>query len=157
MNLYYITGTSKGIGKAVAEALLEDEQNKVVGISRSVTIEHPNYQHEKLDLNNLYGVSTFNFGLHDTIQKVVLINNAAMLATVKHVGGLENEKIIKGINVNLIAPLIFMNNFINTYKDLAAEKMIINVSSGAGKNPVDGWGVYCNSENGRRRKNQENF
>jgi len=45
LNYYYITGTSRGIGKAFAEYLLEDPSNYVIGISREKTIEHPNYRH----------------------------------------------------------------------------------------------------------------
>jgi NAD(P)-dependent dehydrogenase (short-subunit alcohol dehydrogenase family) len=45
-----ITGTSKGIGKAVTENYLALGQ-KVIGIGRTKTIEHPNYQHLFVDLS----------------------------------------------------------------------------------------------------------
>jgi benzil reductase ((S)-benzoin forming) len=39
-----------------------------------------------------------------------------------------------------------MNQFIRTYRESPGEKLIINVSSGAGKSPVDGWSGYCASK-----------
>ena len=40
MNLIYITGSSSGLGKALAELLLEDKNNHVVGIAQKKTIQH---------------------------------------------------------------------------------------------------------------------
>lgn len=148
MNYYYITGTSRGIGKAIAELLLQDENNFVTGISRSKSIEHKNYRHTTLDLTNLYEVRKFRFGNHDKAKRVCLINNSGAIGQVKPVGKLSNEQLISDYHLNLVAPSILINDFIATYKDVQAEKMIVNVSSGAGKNAIDGWGVYCASKAG---------
>ena len=43
-SLYIITGTGKGLGKALAEVVLS-EGAMVLGISRTKSIEHDNYQH----------------------------------------------------------------------------------------------------------------
>ena len=51
MNVYYITGASSGIGEAIAELLLEDSNNMVVGIARSRTIQHDRYKHHFIDLS----------------------------------------------------------------------------------------------------------
>ena len=48
-NHYYITGSSSGIGKALAEELLTDPNNVVHGISRSETISHERYRHTTVD------------------------------------------------------------------------------------------------------------
>ncbi len=39
-----------------------------------------------------------------------------------------------------------MNAFLRRYQGADAQKIIINVSSGAGKYPVDGWSGYCASK-----------
>ena len=148
MNYYYITGTSRGIGKAMAEFLLKEKENFVVGISRKSTIENKNYHHISLDLTNLYEVRKFKFENHTNAKRICLINNSGAIGQVKPVGKLSNEQIINDYNLNLVAPTVLCNNFISAYKDVNAEKIIVNVSSGAGKNPVDGWGVYCASKAG---------
>ena len=53
MNLIYITGSSSGLGKALAELLLEDNNNQVVGVARRKTIQHERYTHYSLDLKEL--------------------------------------------------------------------------------------------------------
>ena len=51
MNLFYITGTSSGIGFALANLLLKDSNNIVIGLSRRNNIEHKNYHHITHDLS----------------------------------------------------------------------------------------------------------
>jgi benzil reductase ((S)-benzoin forming) len=148
LNYYYITGTSRGIGKAFAEFLLEDPSNYVIGMSRQKTIEHSNYRHFFLDLTNMNAVSDFKFELHSNPQKIYLINNAGALGAIRHVGKLSSESIIASYTVNLIAPSILTNAFISCYNTTDAEKVILNISSGAGKNPIDGWATYCASKSG---------
>ncbi len=148
MNYYYITGTSRGIGKAFAEHLLENPTNRVIGISRHRSIEHKHYTHSYLDLTDISAIAAFKFELHANAQKVYLINNAGVLGFIKPVGKLQAETIIKNYTVNLIAPTVLTNAFIECYDSTDAEKVIVNVSSGAGKNPIDGWAVYCASKSG---------
>ena len=53
MRGFIITGTSSGIGHELCKILLENQDNKVIGIGRTQNIEHTNYRHIPLDLNNL--------------------------------------------------------------------------------------------------------
>ncbi len=148
MNYYYITGTSRGIGKAMAEHLLENPSNKVIGMSRQKSIEHANYHHFFLDLTDAQKVSDFRFELHGDANRIALINNAGAIGFIKPIGKLDADTIIKNYTLNLIAPGILTNEFIKCYNTLDTEKIIVNVSSGAGKNPIDGWAVYCSSKAG---------
>jgi benzil reductase ((S)-benzoin forming) len=148
VNYYYITGTSRGIGKSFAEHLLENPANNVIGISRQRSIEHPNYRHFHLDLTDVSAIAAFKFELHANVQKIYLINNAGDLGFIKPIGKLSAETIIKNYTLNLIAPSVLTNAFIECYDGTDAEKVIVNISSGAGKNPIDGWAVYCASKAG---------
>lgn len=148
MNYYYITGTSRGIGKAFAEYLLENPSNKVIGLSRQRSIEHPNYRHFFLDLSDPNALTGFRFELHANAKKIYLINNAGTLGFIKPVGQLDSSLLIKNYTLNIIAPSVLTNEFIKSYDTVDAEKVIVNISSGAGKAPVDGWSVYCASKAG---------
>ena len=148
MNIYYITGTSRGIGKAIAELLIQDDSNFVIGISRKETIKHRNYVHVTLDLSDVDAVKNFKFDQHKNAKRICLINNSGDIGTVKPIGKLTSEEIIRNYNLNLVSPSLMMNNFMQTYQLIAGEKIIINMSSGAGKNPVDGWSMYCASKAG---------
>jgi benzil reductase ((S)-benzoin forming) len=148
MNYYYITGTSRGIGKAFAEHLLENPSNYVIGMSRQCSIEHSNYKHYYLDLTDVNAVTDFKFELHSHPQKIYLVNNAGSLGFIKPIGKLDADTIIKNYTLNLIAPSLLTNAFIKTYNTTDAEKVIINISSGAAKSPIDGWALYCSSKAG---------
>ena len=148
MNYYIITGTSKGLGKSLTNLLLQDESNIVFGLARTNTTQHKNYIHTHIDLRNLDEVLSFQFPKIETANRIVLINNAGIVGDIKHVGGLANQKIIDSYTVNLIAPSILVNNFIGTYAQLNCDQSVLNISSGAAKNPIDGWNVYCASKAG---------
>ena len=96
MNYYYITGTSRGIGKALALLLLQENNNYVIGLSRTNTIEHERYEHIDFDLSNFEQVA--NYGFIDILdaEKVILINNAGMIGDVKHAGNIDNKYIFGG-------------------------------------------------------------
>ncbi|AKD03387.1 SDR family NAD(P)-dependent oxidoreductase [Pontibacter korlensis] len=150
MNIYIITGASKGIGKALAEELLKDENNLVVGVSRSSTIKHLNYRHQPLDFSDVPAVE---HNLHKIFlpykdaQKLVLINNAGVLGDIGYVGeGMPNERFEFVFDVNVIVPAMLMNTFLEVYSQHPAQKVVVNISSGAGKYPVDGWASYCASK-----------
>ena len=76
----------------------------------------------------------------------MLINNAGTLGEVKYLGDTDDASIVSLVNLNVTAPTLLMNAFIRQYQSLSAEKMIVNVSSGAGKYPIDGWSGYCASK-----------
>lgn len=148
MNYYFITGSSKGLGKALTELLLNDKNNVVYGLSRSNSILHSNFTQVQIDLSKVEEVKQYQFPKLKDADKIVLVNNAGIVGDVKHVGNIDNQKIIDCYNLNLIAPAILSNNFVNTYKDSLCEKIIANISSGAGRHPIDGWNVYCSSKSG---------
>ena len=149
MNIFYITGTSRGLGFAIAEEILKNENNLVIGIGRQCEIVHPNYSHKRLDLSDTVEVAKFHFGQHQKVDKVVLVNNAGTLGEIKYVGDLDNKKLVDSFHVNMVSPCILMNNFMTAYKERNdMEKVILNISSGAAVNAYDGWAGYCTSKAG---------
>ena len=143
MNVYYITGTSRGIGKALVDKLLEDENNFIYGLSRNNFILHDRYEHIRIDLADLTQVKSFRFLEHKRTNKIVLINNAGTIGEIYQLGKLENDDIINTFNLNIITPTILINNFLNTYSSYLGEKQIMNISSGAGRHSYPSWSVYC--------------
>lgn len=146
MYYYYITGTSRGIGKEIAEQLLGNDDNKVIGISRKNAIKHSNYSHIYLNLSDSESVSKFVFQELPDAKKVVLINNAGILGEVGHIGSISADTIKEIYQVNVIALGILCNAFVRTYQNVLCQKSILNISSGAGKYPIDGWSAYCASK-----------
>jgi benzil reductase ((S)-benzoin forming) len=148
MNYYIVTGSSKGLGKSLVELLLEDENNIVYGLSRTNTVTHKNYNSINIDLSQLDEVLNFSFPKIESAENIVLINNAGIVGDIKPIGRISNQQIIDGYTVNLVVPSILVNNFIANYSQLDCKKTVLNISSGAGRAPVDGWSVYCATKAG---------
>jgi benzil reductase ((S)-benzoin forming) len=146
VNYYFITGTSRGIGKALAEAILEKEEVKVVGLSRTNTLSHSDFRFVEMDLANMDDVNFWKFPDFKSADKIILVNNAGIVGQVKHTGGIDNDAFARLYAINLTAPCILINNFLKTYGQKNVPLVIMNISSGAGKNPIDGWGPYCASK-----------
>lgn len=150
MNYYIITGASKGIGKALAEELLKDDNNRVIGVSRTCTIKHANYRHQPLDFSDIEAVEHNLQKVFTPLQnaeKLVLVNNAGVIGDIGYVGeGMPNERFEFVFDVNVIVPAMLMNTFLQVYQQLQCPKVIVNVSSGAAQHPIDGWASYCASK-----------
>ena len=147
MNVFYITGSSMGLGKALCEILLEDPQNQVIGLSRTQTIKHTRYRHIVQDLKKPISSSIFNV-FSDDLKKVILINNAGSIGPITKNASQSSDDIISNYQVNLIAPTVLSSQFINSYEKIACDKIIINISSGAAHKPIHGWSTYCSSKAG---------
>ena len=136
----FITGTSKGIGKAITNLLLNTNYT-VFGYARTNTIQHPNFNFTKIDLCNLKKVKTLVFPKLDNTEKVLLINNAARIGKIIPLNLKKETEIINDYNLNIITPTILCAKFINSFAK--TKKIIINVSSGAANNSIASWSTYC--------------
>ncbi|MEM9673653.1 MAG: SDR family NAD(P)-dependent oxidoreductase [Cyclobacteriaceae bacterium] len=149
MNYYFITGTSRGIGQALAERALQVENAQVIGFSRQQSIDHERYTHHNIDLAQVSDLGKLIdpvFTQLTDAKRIVLINNAGTLGDVKYFGSIADEKIDQLFSLNITAPAILMNHFIRAYEAEEAERIIINISSGVSQYPVDGWSGYCASK-----------
>lgn len=146
MNYYFITGTSSGIGKALTQAILNDQNSKVYGMSRRQDVVSDNYVPISIDLSKIDEITDFQFPQLEEPQQIILINNAGQIGDIKPIGKSDNQAISNLFTVNVTAPAILMNKFLSTYNNIDTQKVILNVSSGAGKNAIEGWAPYCGSK-----------
>ena len=135
----FITGSSKGIGRAIAKLLLS-ENYIVFGYSRTNTINHPNFTFTKIDLSDLEKVQKLIFPKFDS-PEVLLINNAARIGEIIPLDLKKETGIINDYNLNIITPTLLCAKFINSFN--SNKKMIINISSGAANNAIASWSTYC--------------
>ncbi len=152
-----ITGTSRGIGEGLAHCFLS-EGWEVNGFSRhkneSIKKSYKKkglYKETIGDLSNIKDVRRF---LKKTIveietseyDQIVLINNSGVLEPVKAIRDGEIDEILYNLKVNILGTASIISLFMQELKECSLPKLIINISSGAGKNPYFGWGSYCASK-----------
>lgn len=148
-SLFIITGSSKGIGLALVEQLLEHPSNHIIGIARSESpLAHERYQHFQSDLSDIQSLikQVDDFFPSNSFERIVLVNNAGWIGEIEHVGHLQPENILSLYNLNVIAPAILSNAFAKAYGAVDAVKLVINISSGAAKKGLDGWSGYSSSK-----------
>ena len=135
-----ITGTSRGIGKAVAELYLAKGEN-VLGIGRTISINHQNYTHQFCDLSNPSEVEKLNFPTFD--EPIIFIHNAGVLGEVGRFSELENSSHMEVMQVNFNAGVTLFHKLIH---QTTQQFTCAFVSSGAGKRPIASWAAYCASK-----------
>ena len=135
----FITGTSKGIGKAITELLLTNNY-LVFGFSRNNNIKHHNFTFIKIDLSNLDQVQKLQLPKVKA-EKIILINNAATIGEINPLHLKAENAIINEYNLNSITPTLLCKHFIQTYPK--EKKVILNISSGAANKAIASWSTYC--------------
>ncbi|MDN3670003.1 SDR family NAD(P)-dependent oxidoreductase [Echinicola jeungdonensis] len=147
--LFIVTGSSKGLGKALVEALVKEDGSQVIGVSRSTMDDISGIEHVKLDLGDIQELEKKLDRIFpiDDFDQVVLINNAGWIGEIAPVGKLTPEGIAKLQTVNVVAPAILMNEFVRRYgKQMETKKVIVNISSGAANKNIDGWSGYSSTK-----------
>lgn len=160
MRYIIITGTSRGIGEALAREFLSYD-NTLICTSRSANedlietasgLGVPLYYHEsdisRPDSANAFIKEAFRIIDFNKAQAICLINNAGILEPMGPSGSLSTRKMEQHIRTNLLAPAILINSFIKLAAKAAILKVILNMSSGASEYSYFGWSLYCSSKAG---------
>ena len=153
MNLYLITGTTRGLGQALALALGRDPDNYVVEISRGVSGKKGSNTFIHADLADLASIETAFGALADdlggrTFTRAVLINNAGVVLPVARFDALAATALQDNMTINVVAPILVAGVFAKLTRTSAESRMVVNISSGAAKRAVRGWTAYCTAKAG---------
>lgn len=145
-----VTGTSRGLGAAIASALL-DRGIPVLGLARqhnpALARTGAECTQVALDLSTPEALSHWLAGgdmarfLADADQ-VLLINNAGTVQPVGPLGTQGSAAVAQAVSLNIAAPLMLADAFV-TASPAATDRRILHVSSGAARNAYAGWNVYC--------------
>ena len=145
-----ITGTSRGIGRNIAEAFLK--QNAIViGISRNTKkiIKNKNYFHFVCDLTNIKKLQKVIFKILKTKKKIdVVINNAGITLETDKIFKKTLENFKRTLDVNLIAPFVISHLLINSLKKNKNGGTLINISSIGGELGFPNNPAYISSKTG---------
>jgi len=140
-----ITGTSKGIGKTLANYYLEKDFI-VVGCSRGESsINHQNYKHFSLDITDEKAVVSMVRAIKKEFGKIdILINNAG-IASMNHILTTSVETISKLFNTNFLGTFLFTRE---VSKVMMKEKFgrIINFTTVAKPLRLEGEAIYASSK-----------
>jgi NAD(P)-dependent dehydrogenase (short-subunit alcohol dehydrogenase family) len=148
MHAAIVTGVSRGLGEALAVAMLA-RGFAVLGVGRtaSVKLKGKLYHHAACDLARpaLIAASVtpaLRLLAARNPRSVTLINNAAVATPTGLVGHLDAAEIESALVTNIAAPLVMADLFCRSFSDDSIERRIINISSGAALAAIAGGAVY---------------
>jgi len=152
MNLYVISGTTKGLGQALAARVAGDSKNFLVALSRAPEGAIPGGTMLSVDLADAAAAEAACVRLERaiagrTFDKAVLINNAGVVSPVGPLEQVDAGELERNLVVNLVAPMLLMRRFLRATGHVKLRR-IINISSGAGRRPIFGWSAYCAAKAG---------
>ena len=149
--LIIITGVNKGLGEAFFNFFSSEKDTTILGISRNLNEEQKKIKNKfdkiifiEKDLSTLKNIDEeLNLKAYylTKFKEVIFINNAASINPIEAIGNFNDEAIFKTVQLNTIAPILLTNNIIKNNKSKLVR--IFNISSGAAKSPIVGWGLYC--------------
>ena len=160
MKLTIITGASRGLGAALADALLEPGQ-RLICLARSPLPELAQRAKDqgcaldllRVDLADPAAAASVleNHLSHIAgggIVEARLINNAGTAVPVVPAHKLPAIDVAQSVAVNLAAPIALTAAFLRATGNWSADRKILNISSGAAHTAYAGWSVYCATKAG---------
>jgi NAD(P)-dependent dehydrogenase (short-subunit alcohol dehydrogenase family) len=139
-----LTGHSRGLGAAIA-AELGTHDIPTLALARNSGVVARGLEQVELDLSDTEALAAWLTGdqlasFLTGASTVLLINNAGMLQPVGPIATQAPDQVARAIALNVAAPLMLAAAVAALP---AADRRILHVSSGAGRNAYPGWAVYC--------------
>lgn len=155
-HLILITGASRGMGRAIAEQLIDRGDQVVLTMSRH-TVDAMQEQAEKKHVHleqwavDLAHGEEVSGRLRAWLQaldpkgysSVTLINNAASLSGLGPLGEAEPADLAVGIRVGLEAPMQLTAVFLGATAAWTVPRKVLNISSGLGRRAMASSANYC--------------
>ena len=150
-----VTGTTTGIGLAVATDLLARGW-RVLGLARRPSaVAHQRYEHAEVDLAEpAEAAATIERAVGERFgdrswRRLGLVNNAASAGLLGPVEQVAPLAFVRMLALNVVTPMWLMGFVVSRSHPDAAVR-IVNVSSGAGVNAFPGLSAYASSKAGLR-------
>ena len=152
MHLFVVTGTTRGLGQALAARIAGDPANELVAIARAPSGAIPGGWRIEADIADAESVERAGDELERRIagkayDRAVLINNAGIVGPVGPLDQVDAAELERNLAVNLVAPMLLMRRFLRATAAVPLRR-IINISSGAARRPIFGWSAYCAAKAG---------
>lgn len=140
-----ITGSSRGLGKELAEHFLGNG-DFVIGCARSEgTIDHPNYQHYQIDVASPEEITTFFFDLRKKVKQLDAIINNAGIASMNAFALTPVKSFQKIFDINVQGTFLFCQKALSLLRK-APQPRIVNMTTVAVPLQLEGEAIYAASK-----------
>ena len=137
--LTILSGTTRGLGAAMAAQLISNPGH-LVTLSRKPSESLAQLAHEHRKQLTQIEVDLSVTAKQDSLR---VIHNAGVVTPIAQAQNFKDvHKINTAFQINITAP-IFLTAHILSASAHIHDRRIMLISSGAGRSPTSGWGVYC--------------
>jgi len=159
-HLWIITGTSRGVGAALAEQLLQPghalltmARHRHAGLQATADEVGVPLTQWTVDLAEPGAVAeALGAWLDDvdpaTLAGATLINNAGVVSTPAPLGAVPLAELSNALRVGLEAALLLSAAFLQSTREWTAARQVLNISSGLGRRAMAGSAAYCAAKAG---------
>lgn len=154
MNLYIITGASRGMGLAMARQLILPG-NQLICISRQqaaeldalATQQRVPLEQWRCDLADAAPVADqVQFWLASkerAFESITLINNAGVIPAIAPLSDVPSAELIRAMRVGIEGPMLLTAAFLKISAAWPIPKKVLNISSGLGRRAMASQAGYC--------------
>ena len=159
--LFILTGASRGMGRAMAQQLLQRGEVTLLALSRGVDAALEDVAAEAgslllqwpVDLADPLAaaqrVNDWLGSLHaPAFQSATLINNAGTVGRPAPLAQSDLADLSQALRVGLEAPLLLTSAFLRATRSWSAPRRVLNISSGLGRNAMGSQAPYCAAKAG---------
>ncbi|MFO7781582.1 MAG: SDR family NAD(P)-dependent oxidoreductase [Spirochaetia bacterium] len=158
MRLYIITGSSRGLGLAIAQRALEEgalvhtvSRHRNDELDRTASDAGAQLTQHEFDLQDVERIPGLIDGIISSaggpggsaVEEAMLVNNAGVLEPLGPVRELSPAALSTHVAVNLTGLMQLTASFLSATSTAAYPRTVVNISSGAATKPYKGWGPYC--------------
>lgn len=158
--LAVVTGTSRGLGEALAHQLLAPDACVITIARKDNPALATQARTTGARLHQLTGdlsdpaqlqrlCNEMIALLPARAERMLLINNAGTVAPIVPAGALQPGDILQAaqaMQLNVVAPMALTATFLQASATRSPDRRVLNISSGAGRTPMAGWATYCTTK-----------
>ena len=153
MELWIITGSSRGLGRALVERIVQPGR-RLIGLARTVNPSldalardaGATLEQIPIDLADIVAtervIDRVLADMPSPLARAVLIHNAGIVDPIARGVALRAGEVQRAFSINVTAAMVLASRFVVATAGIP-QRQILNISSGAGRNAMAGWGVYC--------------
>lgn len=144
-----VTGASRGIGAGLARAF-HRRGLKLALCARSgpdagaIPDDPKRIFYGKVDVTDAEALATFAREAESRLGPIDLwVNNAGVLEPIGHLRDVTSDDVRRHMDINVLGVFNGTRVYLAMLHAAGRPGTIVNVSSGAGRHPFEGWGAYC--------------
>lgn len=157
-SLFILTGASRGLGAALAQALMQPG-HRLICVARGDNAElraqaaaaGVTLDWHQVDLSDAHAAEawmTKTLAALPAFANVTLVLNAGAVEPIGTIDTLRADTLLPHLQLNLAGPMALTAALLRGTAAWNAQRRVLAISSGAARRPIAGWAAYCTGKAG---------